>query len=179
MYTGPPCTPTIFNHGKSTTVHDNEAGSEYWAVFRGRIPGIYLEHGQAQDQTYGFRNMSWRAFPTLAEALSFWNAQCATDHKHASCKVRGIQRSLSFGVWLSRQETSAQKGNSSTPPGSFNCSSPASRFKRSVAACRNNAKVATGSRRNVLAAFEWRLTRCSWAKTRGSGLKSLEDDEQP
>ncbi|KAJ7931891.1 hypothetical protein B0H13DRAFT_1857543 [Mycena leptocephala] len=74
------------------TLHDNEATSQYWAVCKGHIPGIYLDHTTADHQIHGFRNNLWRAFDTHAEALAFWRIFCHDEHDHSAreYKVRGV-----------------------------------------------------------------------------------------
>ncbi|KAJ7851218.1 hypothetical protein B0H13DRAFT_1905278 [Mycena leptocephala] len=88
----PFCTPTTFSYGKNLTLHDNEATSQYWAVCKGHIPGIYLDHTTADHQIHGFRNNLWRAFDTHAEALAFWRIFCHDEHDHSAreYKVRGV-----------------------------------------------------------------------------------------
>ena len=44
---------------------------KYYAVRRGRIPGIYSNYLDAWKQTQGFSNAKMKAFKTLGEAKAF------------------------------------------------------------------------------------------------------------
>ena len=44
---------------------------KYYAVRRGRIPGIYSNYLDAWKQTQGFSNAKMKAFKTLGEAKTF------------------------------------------------------------------------------------------------------------
>lgn len=47
------------------------AGSKFYAVQRGRQPGVYTDWSVAQDQVKGFRGPKYRRFSTWAEADAY------------------------------------------------------------------------------------------------------------
>ncbi|KAG6808137.1 hypothetical protein H0H92_005289 [Tricholoma furcatifolium] len=52
--------------------------SKVYVVYRGRIPGVYLDWDACLDQVSGYSNNSFKGFNTLEEAQEAWNRSLAT-----------------------------------------------------------------------------------------------------
>lgn len=49
------------------------AKNKFYAVLRGRTPGIYNTWAECEKQVKGFQNAAFKSFPTVAEALEWIN----------------------------------------------------------------------------------------------------------
>ena len=47
------------------------AKRKFYAVKRGKVPGIYQTWGQAEEQVKGFSGAEYKSFPTLEEAEKY------------------------------------------------------------------------------------------------------------
>jgi hypothetical protein len=111
-HTGPPCKPTFFDNEIDHRVHDQESGCYYYAVIKGRVPGIYFNsyvslylcsmcgvlskistRNDARSQVDRCSDAKYEKFKTKALALEFWNVFCRKlhDHEAAAFKVRGLK----------------------------------------------------------------------------------------
>ncbi|KAJ7902627.1 hypothetical protein B0H14DRAFT_3851611 [Mycena olivaceomarginata] len=92
-HTGPPCKPTFFDNEIDHRVHDQESGCYYYAVIKGRVPGIYFNSNDAWSQVDRCSDAKYEKFKTKALALEFWNVFCRKlhDHEAAAFKVRGLK----------------------------------------------------------------------------------------
>ncbi|KAJ7730897.1 hypothetical protein DFH07DRAFT_969015 [Mycena maculata] len=89
---GQPCVPAVFNYGVDLDLHDQHAKGWYYVVFRGIVPGIYLNSEQALAQTLHQTDYIFKKFRTQADALGYWNQCCRENHDHGApaYKVKGI-----------------------------------------------------------------------------------------
>ncbi|KAJ7649010.1 hypothetical protein DFH06DRAFT_1472989 [Mycena polygramma] len=85
-HNNPPCTPPIFDHGRSHKVQDDDANKAWYSVSNGRIAGLYLDREEARAQIHGFHNGRWEKFATKAEALQYWAFWCTRLHTHDAVK---------------------------------------------------------------------------------------------
>ena len=61
--------------------------SNFYAVAAGRIPGIYDEWSQANQQVLNFKNNNYKGFSSLRKAKSFMEAAGVTMYKHSYSEV--------------------------------------------------------------------------------------------
>jgi viroplasmin and RNaseH domain-containing protein len=78
----------------------------FYAVVRGRHPGLYTTAQEANAETLGFHNAMQRMFHTMAEASAFLAAHA--DQPPAQQPVYAVARGRLPGVYASHQQANEQ-----------------------------------------------------------------------
>ncbi|KAF8170033.1 hypothetical protein K438DRAFT_1982931 [Mycena galopus ATCC 62051] len=81
-----PCVPPYHpSRGHESMVeHDNNSSCMYYAVWHGRVRGVYSNSWLARAQTDGWTDASQKGFKRWSELLVWWSAQCR-DHHQGGC----------------------------------------------------------------------------------------------
>ncbi|KAJ7784791.1 hypothetical protein B0H14DRAFT_3506994 [Mycena olivaceomarginata] len=61
--------------------HNNNSGCSYYAVWSGRVRGVYTNSWIARDQTDSYTDAFQRAFRKWSDMEFWWNDLCNTHHK--------------------------------------------------------------------------------------------------
>ncbi|KAF8184376.1 hypothetical protein K438DRAFT_1766449 [Mycena galopus ATCC 62051] len=79
-----PCSPPYYPSAghESTWAHDHMASCVYYAVWAGRVRGIYTNSWIATDQTSGFTDSVQKGFKKLADLTHWWHGLCLEHHRH-------------------------------------------------------------------------------------------------
>ncbi|KAJ7795047.1 hypothetical protein B0H14DRAFT_3496439 [Mycena olivaceomarginata] len=83
-----PCTPPYYpspGH-ESRIAHDSASSCQYYAVWQGRVRGIYMNFWIARSMCDGFTDACHKGFKKCAEAERWWADLCATEHQ-GGCPV--------------------------------------------------------------------------------------------
>ncbi|KAJ7860856.1 hypothetical protein B0H14DRAFT_2576420 [Mycena olivaceomarginata] len=84
MHCIPPYHESLGHEGRNT--HDHSAPCLYYAVWTGRVHGVYSSSWIARDQTDGYTNGRQQSFRTWNELELWWHGLCHEQHQGA-CPV--------------------------------------------------------------------------------------------
>ncbi|KAJ7791740.1 hypothetical protein B0H14DRAFT_2624714 [Mycena olivaceomarginata] len=91
-----PCLPHYYpslGH-ESTQAHDNASACVYYAVWSGRVRGVYSNSWIARAQTDGFADASQRGFKKWHEMEQWWSGLCAEQHRDGCPAFEALSFSL-------------------------------------------------------------------------------------
>lgn len=89
------------------------AKQNYYAVRKGRIPGIYLTWDDASKQVHGFEGAVFKKFPTIAEAAVFMEAPVSDSPKKSPVSYKKSKK-------VSKRSVDLPEGPYAFVDGSFN-----------------------------------------------------------
>ncbi|KAJ7026242.1 hypothetical protein C8F04DRAFT_1190786 [Mycena alexandri] len=77
------CIPPYYpsNGHESQANHDQSSQCTYYAVWSGRVRGVYTNSWSARDQTDGFSDSQQKAFKTWHDARLWWSGMCSLHHQ--------------------------------------------------------------------------------------------------
>ncbi|KAJ6627801.1 hypothetical protein B0H10DRAFT_2209927 [Mycena sp. CBHHK59/15] len=78
-----PCVPPFYPSSghANRPVHDNNVQCLYYAVFVGRLRGVYTNSWLAREQTDGYTNSRQKSFKSWRDVEAWWSSQCLVTHR--------------------------------------------------------------------------------------------------